>query len=557
GGGAGGGGGSSTTTIDQVDDGEKDGDGQIVITLDQDTCPGDLAVDKSVSDSTPEIGDRITYTIEATNNGPVDPDTGVVVTDRLPPEVEYISDDCERGTTNGNSPAPWRWSIGNLRDDETVTCDIRVRVLESGLRIRNTAVIGGDNPDRNPDNNDDSVDIRVPRPDYDLELVKRAVPRNVLVGDRAIYAITVTNLGPDRAEEVAVVDLLPPEVAYVSDTCGGSVHAADPPTIGSTDLPAGNYWVWQIGDMYNQRTTTCFIMVQVIQAGTAIRNVAAVLSHGIEGGLRFQNNVDDATIGGHVSPSGPTADLAITKSGPPRVVAGARFRWTMTVTNNGPGPSTEVVAADQIPALILRPRTSTPGCSINRRTLTCNIGALDAGESEEIVLTGVAPPVNHCIANAALVSGLEIDSTAENNHDSARLCLRPPKLELRKTTNRTVVRPGEVFSYRIVVRNTGNGAARRVRVCDRPSEDLEIVRAPGADEVSSRLACWDIRLLRAGGSRTFTVIARVLPGADAGVKPNTATARAGNVRGARVSRARVRVRPGAGACAAVIARASC
>jgi uncharacterized repeat protein (TIGR01451 family) len=229
----------------------------------------------------------------------------------------------------------------------------------------------------------------------------------------------------------------------------------------------------------------------------------------------------------------------------------------MTVTNNGPGPSTEVVAADQIPALILRPRTSTPGCSINRRTLTCNIGALDAGESEEIVLTGVAPPVNHCIANAALVSGLEIDSTAENNHDSARLCLRPPRLELRKTTNRTVVRPGEVFSYRIVVRNTGNGAARRVRVCDRPSEDLEIVRASGADEVSSRLACWDIRLLRAGGSRTFTVIVRVLPGADAGVKPNTATARAGNVRGARVSRARVRVRPGAGACAAVIARASC
>jgi hypothetical protein len=94
-------------------------------------------------------------------------------------------------------------------------------------------------------------------------------------------------------------------------------------------------------------------------------------------------------------------------------------------------------------------------------------------------------------------------------------------------------------------------------VCDRPSEDLEIVSAPGADVVSPRLACWDIRILRPGRSRTFTVNARVLPGADAGVKPNTATARAGNVRGARVSRARVRVRQGASACPAVIALAAC
>jgi hypothetical protein len=107
------------------------------------------------------------------------------------------------------------------------------------------------------------------------------------------------------------------------------------------------------------------------------------------------------------------------------------------------------------------------------------------------------------------------------------------------------------------VRNVGRGPALRVRVCDRPSADLEIVRAPGAEQVSARRACWDIKVLRADRTRTFTVIARVLNSADPGVKPNTATATAGNVRGARVSRARVRVRPGGGACSAVIAYAAC
>jgi uncharacterized repeat protein (TIGR01451 family) len=137
------------------------------------------------------------------------------------------------------------------------------------------------------------------------------------------------------------------------------------------------------------------------------------------------------------------------------------------------------------------------------------------------------------------------------------VCTRAPKLVLRKSAGRNVVHPGEVFSYRIVVRNVGRGPALRVRVCDQPSADLEIVRAPGAEQVSARRACWDVKVLRADRTRTFTVIARVLTGADPGVKPNTAAAEAANVRGVRRSRARVRVRPGGGACSAVIAYAAC
>jgi uncharacterized repeat protein (TIGR01451 family) len=566
GGGAGGGGGSSLTTIDEIDDGQRDGDGQIVITLDQATCPGDLAIDKSVSDRRPEVGDRITYTIEATNNGPVDPDTGVVVTDRLPPEVEFIRDDCERGRTNNNRPSIWRWRIGRLADDETVTCEITVRVVESGLRIRNTAVIDGNNPDRNPDNNEDDVDIRVPRLRYDLEIVKDVAPTQVLVGGQVTYTLSATNLGPDRSEAAAVVDLLPPEVSYVSDTCDGSLHNVDPLPITlpnrTVDLPAGTYWVWRIGELRPERTVTCQITVRVLQPGDSIVNTAAVISHGIECCERFDNNVDDATIRVPVPPlppGTPTADLAIEKTGPARVDQGARFEWTMTVTNNGPSPSTGTTVTDQIPAGVLRPRTSTDGCEITERRLECRIGDLGVGESTRIELNGRAPLRQGCVTNPAGVSGNEIDTDPTNNNDTAETCTgaQAPQLGLTKSTRRDVVRPGEVFAYRIVVRNPGDGPATRVRVCDEPSADLTIVRAPGAEEVSQRRACWDVRLLRAGGQRTFAVIAQVVAGAEPGVKPNTANATASNVSGRLRSVARVRVQRPAGACPAVTASASC
>jgi uncharacterized repeat protein (TIGR01451 family) len=566
GGGAGGGGGSSLTTIDEIDDGQRDGDGQIVITLDQETCPGDLEIDKSVSDRRPEVGDRITYTLAATNNGPVDPDTGVVVTDRLPPEVEFLRDDCERGRTNDNRPGVWRWRIGRLGLDRTVRCEITVRVVHSGLRIRNTAVIDGNNPDRNPDNNEDDANIRVPRLRYDLELVKDVAPTEVLVGDPVTYTLNATNLGPDRSEATAVFDLLPPEVAYVSDTCDGSLHNVDPAPItvaGRTvDLPAGNYWVWRVGELRPDRTVTCQITVTVVAPGEEIVNRAAVISHGIECCRRFDNNVDDAVIGGRVPPlppGTPAADLAIAKAGPARVDQGARFSWTLTVTNNGPQPSTGTTVTDQIPAGVIRPQTSTPGCEITDRRLVCQIGELGVGDSTRIELSGRAPLREGCVTNPAGVSGNQIDTNAANNNDVAQTCTgaRAPGLGLTKSTRRDVVRPGEVFAYRIVVRNTGDGPARQVRVCDEPSADLAIVRAPGAEQVSRRRACWDVRRIGAGRSRVFAVIAQVLAGAEPGVKPNTATAGAGNVSGRLRSMARVRVQPPAEACPAATASASC
>lgn len=91
-------------------------------------------------------GDQIVYTLSVTNNGP-DNATGVVVTDLLPAEVAYVSDDC-----GGADVPPWTWNVGALANGATATCNITVDVLVE-TAIVNTATASGNEDDPTPANN--------------------------------------------------------------------------------------------------------------------------------------------------------------------------------------------------------------------------------------------------------------------------------------------------------------------------------------------------------------------------------------------------------------------
>lgn len=95
---------------------------------------------------------EIVYTVTVSNDGPDDA-TGVVVTDELPAEVEYLSDTCEAA----NLP-PWTWEIGDLAAGAVVECMITVGVADSAT-IDNTATVTGEEADPNPDNNESTATV--------------------------------------------------------------------------------------------------------------------------------------------------------------------------------------------------------------------------------------------------------------------------------------------------------------------------------------------------------------------------------------------------------------
>ena len=128
------------------------------VTVTVGACLADLAVTKNVTPSGPySIGQKITYIVTATNNGPIAA-TGVTVTDMLPASLSFVNATTPSGTYNA---ATGTWTVGDLAAGASKNLFVEA-VIRAGGSIRNVAVIGGPNDDPSkPENNTAIVTIEV------------------------------------------------------------------------------------------------------------------------------------------------------------------------------------------------------------------------------------------------------------------------------------------------------------------------------------------------------------------------------------------------------------
>jgi len=122
----------------------------------------DLALTKSASTDGPVgVGDAITYTLTATDNGP-DPSPETVVTDDLPAGLTYVSDD---GGCQASALPQLRCDLGTLADGEVKSFHVVTRVgATGGAAIVNTATVAGAYSDPVPADNADDAQTTVAGP---------------------------------------------------------------------------------------------------------------------------------------------------------------------------------------------------------------------------------------------------------------------------------------------------------------------------------------------------------------------------------------------------------
>ncbi|MEG2079417.1 DUF11 domain-containing protein [Chryseobacterium sp.] len=116
------------------------------------TLESDLAVTKTVSNTTPAVGSNVVFTINATNNGPSN-NTAVSVTDLLPSGYTFIS---SSPTTGAYDNTTGIWNIGALNSGSSASLSITAKVNATG-NYTNTASIQGFNADPVSTNNTASV----------------------------------------------------------------------------------------------------------------------------------------------------------------------------------------------------------------------------------------------------------------------------------------------------------------------------------------------------------------------------------------------------------------
>jgi uncharacterized repeat protein (TIGR01451 family) len=120
----------------------------------------DLGVTKAVDEASPREGDRITYAISVSNDGPDDA-TGVEVTDVLPAGLSFVSAFTSQGVYDG---ATGSWNVGSLAPGDSAALRIRARVRSgtAGASITNRVnVSGSDQNDPDPGNDADSASVGV------------------------------------------------------------------------------------------------------------------------------------------------------------------------------------------------------------------------------------------------------------------------------------------------------------------------------------------------------------------------------------------------------------
>ncbi len=125
------------------------------------TPRADLELQKTVSTTTPTVGQNITFTIQVTNKGP-NTTENVTVKDVLPSSLTFVSANATKGSYNSSNGI---WTIGTLSLNETVYLYITARV-DSAASITNIAEVVTStlpDPDSTPGNNvtgeDDQDDV--------------------------------------------------------------------------------------------------------------------------------------------------------------------------------------------------------------------------------------------------------------------------------------------------------------------------------------------------------------------------------------------------------------
>ena len=192
--------------------------------------------------------------------------------------------------------------------------------------------------------------------------------------------------------------------------------------------------------------------------------------------------------------AGTSADLAITKSGPPTTEVGQAVQYTLNITNSGPSNITgSINISDNVPAAIgtvtwictltagfgdCDTSASALGASGSGNAIVLSKVALNSGGQLQILITGFAASAGN-ITNTATVSlpAGYTDPTPSNNTATVGTSITPPTADLSATKSNGVssVATNGATAYTIVVSNAGPSAANNSVVTDPAAAGLKLL----------------------------------------------------------------------------------
>ncbi|MDF1841148.1 MAG: DUF11 domain-containing protein [Rubripirellula sp.] len=466
----------------------------------------DLSLTKEVDETTPNVGDNVTFTIETTNAG-IDPATGVTVLDMLPEGLDFVSSSQTIGNYNSSSGI---WNIGDLDANQTATLTIvatsttntpviNVARVESSDQLDPNSTPGNDEPGE-----DDQDSIEVTGQLIDLSLEKSADNPRPNVGDTVRFTIELTNSEISRATGVSVRDVLPEGLEFVNSSA----------TRGNYDDSTG---IWTVGTVNSGDLVTLNIsastsgVISVVNTAEVITADQPDIDSTPDNGDPLEDDQDSVEVITQV------ADLSLTKSvDNERPDVGKPIVFRIDLVNDGPDPATNVRVADTLPEG-LRFISSEPSLgTYNPTTGIWNVGEVGSKEDESLLITAEVLTIGVKVNSAEVVSADQADpnSTPGNNvpteDDQDSVSVQPTIIDLSLEKTARPFRPsvnGEL-TYTITLKNDGIDTATGVVVEDTLPPSVTLLTATPSVGVFSN-GEWSVSSLAPATDATLELLVRV------------------------------------------------
>ncbi|MCP9769354.1 DUF11 domain-containing protein, partial [Lacihabitans sp. LS3-19] len=203
-----------------------------------------LSITKATSNTNPNVGDTITFTLTLYNAGPNDA-TNVSVEDITPNGYSDLSNVSNGGIITGNT-ANWNNLTIQNGANLVLTYKVKVKAPFVGVNYTNTAQITSSDqydPNSTPSNDnpteDDQGSVTTVPQESNLSLSKTVSNTSPNVGDVVTFTVTVSNAGPDAATNVAIEDAIPNGYGSISNISGAGVFANDTLTWSGLSVASG------------------------------------------------------------------------------------------------------------------------------------------------------------------------------------------------------------------------------------------------------------------------------------------------------------------------------
>ncbi|WP_435018600.1 SdrD B-like domain-containing protein [Tundrisphaera sp. TA3] len=448
----------------------------------------DLSLAASVDAPSANVGDLVTFTVTVANAGP-DSASGVRVVAALPAGLEYVS-----SSSDGESydPATGTWLVGGISSEAPRTLRIVARVASPGRRTFTATVAQLGQFDPTAANNSASVAVTPPTADLSVSTtVDNARPN---VGDLVTITVTLTDVGAP-ATGVAVSAALPAGLAFVSAT----------PDAGTYDPATGT---WTAGTVNPSSPRVLRLVARVVAPGVVSPSASVLAVDQFD--PTPGNNAGSTTVAPR------KAHLTLTQSvDNPAPNAGEVVTITLTLTNAGPDPATNVSILSLLPEGLELVSAEAGAGGFDPATGLWSIASVEPGAPLTLQVRARVARAGAATITSRIRSSDQHDPSPDGREASTTVAPRGVDLSVRVEGLPPTIVVGQRIDLRVIASNRGPDGATGVRIPIALPPGFRLVSAvPGQGSYDAASGVWLAGPIPAGGSAVLALAIEAIAAGD-------------------------------------------